>query len=65
MQNFPVYYPDVYLQLNMFRVFSHPSSGAQRLEWQHLVLPSIRGDSRAVVVAGPTGQTTNTALLFL
>jgi len=27
--NFPVYYPDVYLQLNMFWVFSHPSSGAQ------------------------------------
>ena len=25
--NFPVYYPDVYLQLNMFRAFSHPSSG--------------------------------------
>ena len=29
--NFLVYYPDVYLQLNMFRVFSCPSSGAQRL----------------------------------
>jgi len=27
--NFPVYYPDVYLQLNMFRAFSRPSSGAQ------------------------------------
>jgi len=27
--NFPVYYPDVYLQLNMFRSFSRPSSGAQ------------------------------------
>jgi hypothetical protein len=27
--NFPVYYPDVYLQLNMFREFSRPSSGAQ------------------------------------
>jgi hypothetical protein len=26
---FPVYYPDVYLQLNMFQVFSHPSSGTQ------------------------------------
>jgi hypothetical protein len=26
---FPVYYPDVYLQLNMFRAFSRPSSGAQ------------------------------------
>jgi hypothetical protein len=30
--NFPVYYPDVYLQLNMFRAFSRPSSGAQRLQ---------------------------------
>ena len=26
--NFPVYYRDVYLQLNMFRAFSRPSSGA-------------------------------------
>jgi len=26
---FPVYFPDVYLQLNMFRAFSRPSSGAQ------------------------------------
>jgi hypothetical protein len=24
-----VYYPDVFLQLNMFRAFSRPSSGAQ------------------------------------
>jgi hypothetical protein len=28
----PVYYPDVYLQLNMFRASSHPSSGAQQLQ---------------------------------
>jgi hypothetical protein len=27
--HFPVYYPDVYLQLNMFRAFSRPSSRAQ------------------------------------
>jgi hypothetical protein len=27
--NFPVYYPDVYLQLNMFQAFPRPSSGAQ------------------------------------
>jgi hypothetical protein len=27
--NFSVYYPDVYLQLNMFRASSRPSSGAQ------------------------------------
>jgi hypothetical protein len=28
----PVYYPDVYLQLNMFRASSRPSSGAQQLQ---------------------------------
>jgi hypothetical protein len=27
----PVYYPDVYLQLSMFRASSRPSSGAQQL----------------------------------
>jgi hypothetical protein len=46
-QFFSVYYPDVYLQLNMFRAFSRPSSGAQLLQWQPLVLTSYRGDSRA------------------
>ena len=45
--NFSVYYPDVCLQL-MFRAFSRPSSGAQWLQWQPLVLPSYSGDSRAV-----------------
>jgi len=25
--NFPIYYPDAYLQLNIFRAFSRPSSG--------------------------------------
>jgi hypothetical protein len=59
--NFPVYYPDVYLQLNMFRVFSCPSSGAQWVQWQPLVLPSYRGNSRAVFVVGLV--TTNTARL--
>jgi hypothetical protein len=49
-----VYYPDVFLQLNMFRAFSRPSSGAQRLHWQALGLPSYRGDSRAVFGVGPT-----------
>jgi len=44
--NFSVYYSDVYLQLNMFRAFSRPSSGAQWLQWQPLVLPSYRGDTR-------------------
>jgi len=48
--SFPVYYPDVYLQLNMFRALSRTSSGAQWLQWQPLVLPSERGDSRAVFV---------------
>ena len=46
--NFSVYYLDVCLQLNMSRAFSRPSSGAQWLQWQPLVLPSYRGDSRAV-----------------
>jgi hypothetical protein len=53
-----IYYPDVRLQLNMFRAFSCPLSGAQWLQWQHLVLPSYRGDSRAVFVVGPAGPTT-------
>jgi len=52
----PVYYPDIYLQLNMFRAFSRPSSGAQWLQWQPLVLLSYRGDSRAVFVVGPAGH---------
>ena len=56
--NFSVYYPDVCLQLNMFRVFSRPSSGAQWLQWQPLVLPSYRGDSRPVFVVGPAGART-------
>jgi len=43
----PVYHPDVYLQLNMFRA-SRPTSGAQ-LQQQPPVSPSHRGDSRAVV----------------
>ena len=54
--NFSVYYPDVYLELNMFRAFSRPSSGAQWLQWRPLVLPSYRGDSRAVFVVGPAGR---------
>jgi hypothetical protein len=61
--NFSVYYPDVCLQLNMFRAFSRLSSGAQWLQWQPLVLPSYRGDSRAVFVVGPASPTTNTSRL--
>jgi hypothetical protein len=56
MQQFLVYYPDVCLQLNMSRAFFRPSSGAQRLQWQPLVLPSYRGDGRAVFVVGPPGR---------
>jgi hypothetical protein len=47
--NFSVYYPDLCLKLNMFRAYSRLSSGAQWLQWQPLVLPSYRGDSRAVL----------------
>jgi hypothetical protein len=54
--NFSVYYPDVCLQLNMLRAFSRLSSGAQWLQWHPLVLPSYRGDSRAVFVVGPAGR---------
>jgi len=55
-KNFSVYYPDVCLQLNMFRAFLHPSSGAQWLQWQPLVLPWNRGDSRDVFVVGPADR---------
>ena len=51
--NFSVYYPDVCLQLNMFRTFSPSSSRAQWLQWQPLYLPSYRGDSLAVFVVQP------------
>jgi hypothetical protein len=54
--NFLVYYPDVCLQLNMFRAFSRLSSGAQWQQWQPLVLPSYLGFSRAVFVVGPAGR---------
>jgi hypothetical protein len=51
--NFSVYYPDVCLQLNMFRATSRLSWGAQWLRWQPLILHSYRGDNRAVFVVGP------------
>ena len=53
---------DVYIQLNMFRASSRPSSGAQQLHLQPLVLPLERGGSSAVgrCRAGrPAGPTTN------
>jgi len=40
----------------MFRAFSRPSSGAKWLQWQPMVLPSYRGDSRVVFVVGPAGR---------
>jgi len=61
--SFSVYYPDVYLQLNMFQAFPRPSSGAQWLQWQPLLLPSYHGDNHAMFVVGPAGPTTNTARL--
>jgi len=48
---------DVYVRLNLFRESSRPSSGAQQLQWQPLVLPSEHGDSSAVG-RGRTGPTT-------
>jgi hypothetical protein len=59
--NFPVYCPDVYLQLNMFRAFSRPSSGA---------LTAVAASSFTFVswwysccVRGRASPTTNTARL--
>ena len=52
---------DVYLQLNKIRTSSRPSSGAQQLQSQPLILPSERGGSSAVGCgrAGrPAGPTT-------
>jgi hypothetical protein len=45
----PVYYLEVYLELNMFPTSSRPSSGAQQGHWQPLVLP---------LEPGGRGQTT-------
>ena len=46
-----------------FGRFSRPSSGAQWLQWQPLVLPSYRGDSHAVFVVRPAGPTMDIARL--
>jgi len=68
--NFSSLLLDVYLQLNMFRASSRPSSGAQQLQKQPLVLPLERGDSSAVgrgrasQPAGPTA-TNSTAITML
>jgi hypothetical protein len=47
--NFSSLLLDIYLQLNMFRASSRPSSGSQQMQQQPLVLPSEPGDSSAVV----------------
>ena len=39
---------EIYAQLNMFRASSRPSSWAQQLQWQPLVLPLVHGDGSAV-----------------
>jgi hypothetical protein len=54
--SFSVDYPKVCLQLSMFRAFSRLSSGVQWLQCQPLVLPSYRGDNRAVFVVWPAGR---------
>jgi hypothetical protein len=51
--NFSSILLDAHLQLNMFRASSRPSSGAQQLQEQPLVLPLERGDTVLLVVVGP------------
>ena len=46
--NFSSLLLDVYVHLNMFRASSRPSSGAQQLQLQPLVLPFERGGSSAL-----------------
>jgi len=46
--NFPSLLLDVYVRLNMFQAPLRPSSGAQQLQQQPLVLPLERGGSSAV-----------------
>jgi len=63
----PVYYPDVYLQLNMFWASSRPSSGAQQLRsslWFYLRIVVI---AVLLVVVRPAGPTTTniTAIITL
>jgi hypothetical protein len=51
----PVYYPDDYLQLNTFWASSRPSSEAQQLQQQPLVLP-LEGGGSSAVGRGRTGR---------
>ena len=56
--SFSVYYPETFVYSSTcFGAFSRPSPGAQWLQWQPLVLPSYRGDSRTVV-RGRAGRKT-------
>jgi len=48
-KNFSSLLLEVYVQLNMFRASSRPSSKAQQLQYQLLVLLLERGGSSAVV----------------
>jgi len=50
-------FPDVYLQLNMFRAFSRPSSGARWLQWQPLVLPLYLYLIELQMMGGKTPET--------
>jgi hypothetical protein len=43
-----VYYLNIYVQLNMFQTSSRPSSGAQQLQQQPLVLTLEHGGSSVV-----------------
>jgi hypothetical protein len=54
---------EFYVQLNMFRTSSRPSSGAQLMQWQPLVLLLERGDSSAVG-RGRAGPTTNNSTVI-
>ena len=53
-----------YVQLNMFRASSRPSSGAQELQQQPLVLPLERGVSSAVG-RGRAGRPDQPELIFV
>jgi len=62
---FSVYYPDVCLQLNMFRGVSRPSSGAQWLQWQPLLLPRTQHDCHHDKKVKPEAATSVTELLMM
>jgi hypothetical protein len=63
--NFLVYYPDVCLQLNMFRAFSRPSSGAQWLPAGRPARPRTQHDYHHDTKAKPEAATALTELLMM